>query len=335
MPPTLGHLQLIQFASELADQVVVVLNTQPREPFPQERVDALKMAIKNHQLDTVTLIHYDKAIEQDPSTPGFWEMWKQLMYDFGVRKNDYIVASEKYGKKLAEVTGATFYPYDIDRSINDAKATPVRANVAENFADILPEFQPTLKVTVTIFGAESTGKTTLSKQLAERLGGYFIFEYARPYLENTVNEITVDSMTAIWRGQKALQQHALKNLPHKPFVLQDTDLFSTVGYWQQKHWQKKLGTCPQQLIDDARRLISDLYIVTKSNIPFEQDPLRYGGNMREASDEYWMRICMQQQLPLIVLDSSDPEKRIQQAMLHINKAARKKFRRMSYDRGGL
>ena len=39
--------------------------------------------------------------------------------------------------------------------------------------------------TVTIIGAESTGKTSLSRQLADTMDGDWVPEFARPYLEVT------------------------------------------------------------------------------------------------------------------------------------------------------
>jgi HTH-type transcriptional repressor of NAD biosynthesis genes len=335
MPPTTGHLQLIQFANTLAEgEARVIICTQPHEPMAKERVSALKFAIKHHGLNKVVVKHLNKAIEQDPSALGFWEMWQRLMKEFGIKPGDYIVASEPYGQRLAEITGAQFFPYDIDRSINTVKATPVRDNPKTNFANILPEFQPYLRPVITVFGAESTGKTTLSRQLAKDLDGYWLFEYARPYLEQTVNEITVRSMTAIWKGQAALQKQA-QNLPDKPYVVQDTDLFSTVGYWQFPHWRSHLGECPERLIEDALKLKSDLYIVTKSNIPFEKDPLRYGGDKREGSDEYWIDVCEKYELPYVVLENNDPSERLRQAKRAIHKLADKKFKKIAYDRHGL
>lgn len=176
MPPTTGHLQLLQFANKLApDGVVAIINTQPYEPFPKERAGALRAAIKRVGLARrVKLIHYDKAIEQDPQTPGFWDMWRQMMIKFGIAPGDIIVASEHYGKKLAEITSTQFFPYDIDRAINPAKATHVRTDPLTHFADIVPEFQPYLRTRVTIFGAESTGKTTLSREVAEALGATWL-----------------------------------------------------------------------------------------------------------------------------------------------------------------
>lgn len=336
MPPTTGHLQLIQFANKLApDGVVVIINTQPHEPFPKERATTLQAALKRVGLSKrVELIHYDKTIEQDPSAPGFWNMWLEMMKSFGITSDDYIVASERYGKKLADITGTQFFPYDINRDINPAKATPIRVDPLAHFADIIPEFQLYLRTRVTIFGAESTGKTTLSRELAEALDTTWLFEYARPYLEETVNEITPRSMNAIWHGQRALQEHAGEISP-SPYIVQDTDLFSTVGYWQFPHWQSDIGACPQALIDDALRLKSDLYIVTKSNIPFEVDPLRYGGDQREGSDEYWINICRQYNLPYVILAASDHEKRLESAMALAEKSARKRVASLFYDRHDL
>jgi HTH-type transcriptional repressor of NAD biosynthesis genes len=335
MPPTSGHLQLIQFASLMADEgTVVIVNTQPHEPLPYERVAALKRAVKNRGMKNVKFKHINKVMAQDPATPGFWDMWQKILLDAGVRPTDYIVASMAYGKKLAEITGSTFYPYDIDRYINPVKATPIREDPYAHFHHIIPEFQKHLRTTVTVFGAESTGKSTLSRQLAEKMNGYWLFEYARPYLEYTTNEITQRSMMAIWKGQAALQRQA-DNLHGKPYIVQDTDLFTTVGYWQFPHWQSTLGECPQGLVDEAKALQSDLYIFTRSNIPFEKDPLRYGGDHREGSDEYWLDVCKQYDLPYVVLESNDPDERLAQATAAIEKVAAEKAKLIAYDRHGL
>jgi hypothetical protein len=41
--------------------------------------------------------------------------------------------------------------------------------------------------------------------------------------------------------------------------------------------------------------------------------LRYGGDKREASDEYWISICQNFGLNYVVLDESDREERLQKA----------------------
>lgn len=309
LPPTKGHLHLIQFSANLAPTTVIVC-TQPSEPFATERFNAIRRATDRIGNTRITeWLH--REIEQNPEAPGFWKMWNDLLRYYGFRDGDYIVASETYGKRLAEEVGGKFMPYDINRELYPCKATDIRENLPRGFSDILLEFQPTLRRTITVFGAESTGKTTLSKELARKTRGHWLFEYARPYLENTVNEITDETMTDIWNGQYALQKQG-QALLDKPFVIQDTDLFSTVGYWD--FW--KPGECPKGLRADAQRLKSDLYIITRSNIPFEPDPLRYGGDKREASDEYWIDLCRREDLNFIVLNNSSLYWRIEEAYMH-------------------
>lgn len=345
MPPTTGHLDLIRFAHKFVSYgggtVNVLVNTQPGEPFPFERVNALRQATRFGGLSAVDVRHMHETLEQDPSTPGFREMWRDIMFDQGFQPGDLIVSSESYGKWLAEMCGGRFIPYDIERVINPAKASKIREMpyFGVCFNAILPEFQSYLRLVVTVFGAESTGKTTLAKDLAKVEGG-FRPEYARPFLENTSIDINVQSMTDIWYGQAA-QQRMARDFGRSSIIIQDTDLFSTVGYWNlNQHglghlptWSG-LGAAPQDLVNEAIDLKSDLYIVTRSNIPFEEDPIRYGGSEREGPDDYWIGLCEEFDLPYVVLDQAGRGGRTMEALHHISAAASKKAKLLQYDRGG-
>jgi NadR type nicotinamide-nucleotide adenylyltransferase len=305
LPPTKGHLRLIQFTSELGGgKANVILATQPSEPYGQERYEALHKA--THEF---AWIHwYHQEVEQNPEAPGFWDKWKEIFQSWGWQEGDILVTSEMYGKKLAEVLEGQWMPYDVDREMYPCKATHVRNGGTRKFNLIIPEFQQYLRQRVTIFGCESTGKTTLSKNLATKQNAHWTFEYARPLLEKRENVINDDVMTDIWHGQAALQRQTDRWID-KAWVIQDTDLFSTVGYWE--FW--KPGECPEGLIKDAIDLKSDLYIITQSNIPFEVDPLRYGGDKRESDDKYWIDLCEQYGLNYVVLESGSIYSRIQEA----------------------
>ena len=281
IPPTKGHLNLIRFGASLAQEVNVIVCTKKDEPYFRQRVSAVIEATRALPRVRVHHLHWD--LPQDPSTPGFWELWQSIMLDHsgipglylfgGVQPGDYIVSSEPYGAKLAELTGGIFMPYDPNRELYYTKATDIRENMEKYFHDIMPTFQRHLMTKVVVFGAESTGKTTLSKELSCSLNAHWLFEYARPYLECVGPAITKDSMRAIWEGQYALEESA-RHLHDKPYLIQDTDLFSTVGYWEQPHWTESLGAVPKELVYDAQKHKADLYIITKSNIAFEQDPIR-------------------------------------------------------------
>lgn len=305
LPPTKGHKRLIDFAKGVTDSTggvaVVIVCTQPNEPMAYERYVALRNAFVG---SGVVIDWLNEEMEQDPESNGFWDMWRETMQSFGAGEGDFVVASEHYGQRLADEVGATFMPYDIKRDLYWSRATDIRRDPLVYFDKILPEFQPYLRKTVTMFGAESTGKSTLTRHLSSYslVQGHYCFEYARPYLEEVGAELSTAKMTSIWYGQRALQQQA-KEWLDRPYIFQDTDLFSTVGYWRM--YESKFGPVPASLIDDAKALKSDLYVITPSNIDFEADQLRYGGAVRESTDQYWVNLCEEFDLPYMVLTSSN------------------------------
>ena len=245
LPPTYGHLDLIQFAGNLlgVDQVVVFLNTQPEEPMVMERYQALRETL----YDLNRLTHSEKYViewqnestQQEPEgdDEAFWDNWIGNLHHYGFQDGDYIVASESYGYELAKRANGVFMPYDRDRWSRYTKGTSARNApfIEKGWTQILPAFRRKLQKKVTIFGAESTGKTTLTQTLSDAywdlgMATTKLFEWARPYLEMTDPEVTVEAMNRIHEGQYALQYGAYENVL-APLVLQDTDLFTTIGFW--------------------------------------------------------------------------------------------------------
>lgn len=323
LPPTYGHLDLIHFASNLlVDRVVVLLNTQPDEPMIQERHDALEAAVEKLQFaGKISIVWQNEFVQQEavgPDDQAFWDNWVGNLRRFGFRYGDYIVASEQYGVRLASEAGGKFMVYDRDRWVRYTKGTAARNDYIGEWNNIIPEFRTYLQKTVTLFGAESTGKTTLTRALQKEyqsigIGATTLFEWARPYLEMTGPEVTVEGMYDIWNGQQALQLSTQQNALN-PLVIQDTDLYTTVGFWED--WD--LASMPSGILFDARMLKSDLYIITKSNIPFEHDELRYGGDERQTNDQYWVDICEKYGLNYVVLEEQSLSDRIGEAMDHIS-----------------
>ena len=341
MPPTKGHANLIRFAASLGtDQVKVIVATQPHEPWAAERflavTDFAKSLHSRWQITTpVDVLWLNKETEQNPDQPGFWEFWDSTISSYGFKRGDIWVTSEPYGAILAERLNGHFIPFDPKRELLPIKATPIRENPLDHFDEIMPEFQRHIRMTVTIFGAESTGKTTLSKELAAMMNGHWFYEWARPYLEleEVGPEITREKMIDIWHGQTATQRLA-QLMVDKPFIVQDTDLYSTIGYWEQPHWTTELGPVPEGLISDAKNLQSDLYIITKSNIPFERDVIRYGVDKRESPDEFWLGIADKYDLNYIVLEDADFTQRLSTSMWEM-KHMFNESHGLTFDRMGL
>jgi HTH-type transcriptional repressor of NAD biosynthesis genes len=288
--PTVGHKYLIDFAHNLVgpvNKVHVILGTMDREPIAGKlRYEAISNTYKNNPDVIVHQLHGD--VPQEPiEHPDFWAIWRDLVLNFvDVQPDDYFVASELYGMDMANVLGCQFMPCNRYRETIPVKGTDVRQNLKGNFDQILPSFQKHIRKTITIFGAESCGKTTMTRWLAKELNGHFIPEWAREYLETVGAEVTDERMRAIIHGQYALQKTAKNDLFNKPFIFQDTDLFSTVGYY--RLWGGGTDQDNDLVEYYAKQTKSDLYIVMNDQIPFEEDPLRYGGNVRESKTQFWI-----------------------------------------------
>ncbi len=286
--PTVGHKFLIDYARNLADSVHVIVGTMDREPVNGSlRFNAIEKTYK-HQYTDVIVHHLHRDVPQEPGEhPDFWNVWRDIVREFvDVEPDDYFVASELYGIDMANVLGCKFMPCNRYREVVPVKGTDVRNDLMDSFEFILPEFQKHIRKTVTVFGAESCGKTTMAKWLSKELNGHFVPEWAREYLETVGAEITDEKMRAIIHGQYALQKTAQNDLFNKPFIFQDTDLFSTVGYY--KLWGGGTDNDNDLVEYYAKRTKSDLYIVMNDGIPFEADPLRYGGDVRESKTQYWI-----------------------------------------------
>ncbi len=313
LPPTQGHLNLIRFAASLDPNgtVNVLVCTQPDEPFCAERVRAVEHAVDFELRRRVRILHYAERVQQVPrggDDTDFWVMWTGILRERGLTDGDYLVASESYGIELARHSRARFIPYDFERTVFTCDATSVREDPLGQFEHMLDTFSRHLTRRITFFGAESTGKTTLSTAVAATLNSYLLPEWARPYLEAVGPDVTDAAMHDIWLGQRALQQSTTLLKP-RPFIIQDTDLFSTLGYWE----MYDPAHVPAQLADDALATKSDLYILCPSDIPFEPDPLRYGGDQRETTDHYWIDLLDRFGLPCATLKSSDPVSRAEEA----------------------
>lgn len=310
--PTVGHKYLIDFAKNLGltgyrDRVHVIVGTLNREPIKGAlRFDAISEAYKNDPRVVVHHLHRD--VPQEPSEhPDFWNVWRDIVREFvDVQPNDYFVASELYGIDMANVLGCKFMPCNRYRETVPIKGSQVRQDLIRNFDFILPEFQKHIRKTVTIFGAESCGKTTMAKWLTEDLNGHFVPEWAREYLETVGPEITDEKMRAIIHGQYAVQQTAQNDLYDKAFIFQDTDLFSTLGYY--RLWGGGTDEDIDLVTHYAKKTRSDLYIVMNDQIPFEADPLRYGGGKRESQTEFWIRLLEEFDCDYMVVANTDLRK---------------------------
>lgn len=125
---------------------------------------------------------------------------------------------------------------------------------------------------IVVTGAESTGKTTLARQLAEALGAPWVPEYARAYALSRGGTLLESDVEPIARGQLAAETRAL--LLEAPQVVFDTDLLSTAVYAEHYY-----GWCPAWVREAAMGRLG-LYLLLDIDVPFRADPTRGPANRR-------------------------------------------------------
>ena len=138
--------------------------------------------------------------------------------------------------------------------------------------------EPTMEnpICIAVTGPESTGKSALSKQLAEALPGAVVVpEYARSYLESLPRKYTAADVEYIARRQLALER---KMLSAKPRVLVcDTDLL-VIRVWM----EFVFGHCPRWIVNASAGRQYHLSLLTDIDLPWEADPLREHPDQRKV-----------------------------------------------------
>lgn len=120
---------------------------------------------------------------------------------------------------------------------------------------------------VVVIGPESTGKSTLSQQLATELNTIWVPEYARQYLEGLGREYNESDLLQIAKGQiGAEDEYAAKA---NDILICDTDLH-VVKVWS----ESKYGRCDKWILEEIAKRSYDLYLLTYIDVAWTNDPLR-------------------------------------------------------------
>ena len=169
---------------------------------------------------------------------------------------------------------------------------------------------------VVLYGPESTGKTTLSIELAKHFKTNWVPEYAREYLQtiwdNEKRICEPEDILPIAIGQMKLENElAIKS---KSLLICDTNLFETMVY--SKYYYG--GNCDPLLEKYALKNDYDLYLLTDIDIPWEKDDLRDKPNEREESFEIFKNELIQNNLPFRIISGNRIE-RLKKAVNYINK----------------
>nr|WP_294781185.1 DUF4301 family protein [uncultured Flavobacterium sp.] len=170
--------------------------------------------------------------------------------------------------------------------------------------------QKTTIIKIALFGPESTGKTTLAKQLAEYYETEWVPEFARDYLQEKWEEnqriCVADDMMPIAYGQAALENEKLSKA--NKYLFCDTNLMVTKVFSEMYY-----GFCDPLLNEAALKHDYDLFFLTDIDVPWEKDDIRDTPNGRETVFSVFKQTLIDTKKPFITL-SGDKECRLKKAV---------------------
>jgi NadR type nicotinamide-nucleotide adenylyltransferase len=265
MPPHAGHLFLVNFAQRMVDELSVVVGTLRSEPIPGE----LRHAWMRELVPAAQVLHLRDENPQDPAEhPDFWGIWRRSLTRILPRPVDLVFASEPYGERLAKELGARFIPVDLGREALPTSGTAIREGPLGQWRHLPACVRAFYARRISVFGPESTGKSTLSAALARRYGTVVVREYARTWLEHRHGECTIADMEIIARGQAAAED-ALARAANR-LLFCDTDPLATAI------WSEALfGEVPAPVERLGQGRDYALTFLLDVDVPYVDDPVRY------------------------------------------------------------
>ncbi|EAS20526.1 putative nadR-like protein [Flavobacteria bacterium BBFL7] len=138
---------------------------------------------------------------------------------------------------------------------------------------------------IVLYGPESTGKSTLSRKLAQHYHTVQIEEYARGYLQDKYNRTgeicNYSDILPIAIGQRILENNAVSMA--LDYLFCDTDVLETYVYCM-----AYFNEAPQELINAVQESSYDLYLLLQIDVPWTPDDLRDRPERREEMFELFL-----------------------------------------------
>jgi HTH-type transcriptional repressor of NAD biosynthesis genes len=177
------------------------------------------------------------------------------------------------------------------------------------------EQHPSNCIKIVLFGPESTGKSTLAKQLAEHYNTVFVPEYSRVYAEAQLLRnklLTKHDVLPIAEGQMQLENE--QSPKANKVLICDTDLLETKVYSETYY----KGVVDPLLQKYAVENTYALYFLTYIDMPWVADNLRDKPDERIAMFEAFESALKINNRPYVMLKGSMKE-RFKLAIDHIDK----------------
>ncbi|MEH6534906.1 MAG: ATP-binding protein [Psychroserpens sp.] len=181
--------------------------------------------------------------------------------------------------------------------------------------------QPSNCIKVVLYGPESTGKSSLAKELANWYDTVYVEEFSRGYAETKAHDnlqLTKKDVLPIAVGQMASENRQIEIA--KKLLICDTDLLETKVYSEFYY----NGFCPEPVKKYAHENTYDLYFLTYIDTVWEADGIRDQPNNRLQLFNHFERALIDAKKPYIVVKGGF-ENRFDTCRTHIDKLLKRTY----------
>jgi HTH-type transcriptional repressor of NAD biosynthesis genes len=305
-PPHAGHSFLIRTALEQVERLTIIVCADLTDTIPADlRAGWLRETFPTVDVRVYGTSHYDDHDSQ---------LWANLTRAWLGRAPDVVFTSEAYGETYARALGCEHVCVDRERTMVPISARQILAAPLAHLDFLEPCVRAYFVVRVALVGAESTGKTTLARQLAAHYLTVWVPEYGRLYTEvmpspDGIAWATPDFLhiaEAQAQMEDMLARHANRVL------ICDTDPFTT-WLWHERYVRAEV---PALRAIAARRRYH-LTVLTADDIDWEDD-----GTRDRPEERTWFQKRFREELqafgrPFVLVEGS-PERRFATATAAID-----------------
>lgn len=275
-----GHSNLINTALAQCDRVTVQLLVHPDEDIPLEtRASWIREA---HPRAHLVCGCDDTPVDFDD--PEIWDRHMLVITALLDQPVDAVFTSDAYGVELARRLSAQWVQVDPGRHENAISGTEVRANPEAFWDQLRSAVRAHYVRRVVVTGAESTGTTTLAMALSAKLGCVWVPEFGREYSAQRPNHLAApwrtDEFIHIAETQIANEDAAARSTPNR-WIVCDTDALATT-LWHERYMGYLSEAVAAAAAQQTRPFVR---ILTGDEIPFVQDGLRDGEEIRHAMQQ--------------------------------------------------
>lgn len=284
-----GHVALIRFAAEHCDELIVSMSFTPNDPIePALRFSWIKAIFQDYTSVKPAMILDDFDDESLPlhERTKVWADFIRHTYP----PIDIVFSSEEYGEPFATHLGAEHKTFDAARKYVPVSATKIRQHPFRYWNYIPPVVRPYFVKKICFYGAESTGKSTLAKRMADVYNTEFVPEVAREIISSNV--FTLDDIVTIGYAHAARIEEKMRVANRILFC--DTDAITT-----QIYSQYYLGAVPDVLYELEKAVQYDIYFLFDIDVPWVADDLRDLGHQREVMFDIFKKALEIRNIPYI------------------------------------